>query len=101
MATAFDDNSTEANLEEYFRKKLKKMGWITVKMDMGMGFPDRLVIPIGKPMFFVELKTKTGRLSPLQVSKIANLRTAGVKVYVIKGKGELLDFLEKIENEAI
>ena len=42
------------------------------------GVPDRLVVLPGGRIIFVELKTDTGKLSPMQIRQIDFLRSRGV-----------------------
>ena len=48
-----------------------------------VGVPDRLVVFPGGRIYFVELKTKEGKLSPMQEREIDRLRRMGHSVAVI------------------
>ena len=54
------------------------------------GVPDRLFITDNGRCFFIEFKTPTGKLSPLQINEHKILRQRGVDVYtvydVVQGK---------------
>lgn len=57
----------ESNIEAYFRQMCRSMGWYTFKLaPVERGIPDRLVLLPGGDMYFVELKTREGNLSPAQ-----------------------------------
>lgn len=60
------------------------------------GVPDRIVILKGGKVLFVELKTSTGRLSPIQRYQIKKLEDLGCKVYVVKGPDEAEKFIEEV-----
>lgn len=62
------------------------------------GVPDRIVIlPKGR-IIFVELKTETGTVRPVQKNMISFLRNLGCDVRVLKGIEEVNKFLEGIKN---
>ena len=46
------------------------------------GVPDRLVILPGPVIFFVELKSPNGRLSPMQIREHKRMGDLGVDVFV-------------------
>ena len=55
------------------------------------GYPDRIVIMKGF-LCFVETKSPTGQLKLLQIRRIAELESKGVKVFVVAGKKAVEDF---------
>ena len=57
------------------------------------GVPDRLVVFRGRAPVFVELKTKTGKLTELQEMQIDRLRSLGQDVRVLYGRDDVLKFL--------
>lgn len=57
------------------------------------GVPDRIVCLPGGKIYFVELKTNTGRLTQLQSMQIKRLRDLGQQVYVTKGISGVCEFL--------
>lgn len=65
----------------HFRPALTAKGWRTPVEADGAGFPD-LVLVRGPRMFFAELKSATGRLSPAQEEWKRALEQAGRTVYV-------------------
>lgn len=58
------------------------------------GVPDRVAVFPGGAVVFVELKTDTGRLSPLQERQINKLRKIGASAVVLHGAKEVAEFLE-------
>lgn len=88
----------EAKVEAYLVKRVRetkgrvrKLKWIGRN-----GAPDRLVWWPGMPplMFFVELKSKNGKVSPLQGREHAKLEKDGFEVLVLHTK-ERIDMLIK------
>ena len=57
----------ESTLEKYLVAEVKKRGGKCLKLVGYIGIPDRLILLPGGIVIFVELKTKKGKLSPLQV----------------------------------
>lgn len=86
----------ESIIENLLRDGMKKIGGRSYKFESpgNAGVPDRIVIfPDGK-LEFVELKTRTGRLRPLQESKIRELRKFGQTVHVVRGVDGLRVFFK-------
>ena len=61
-----------------------------------VGVADRIVLLPGGVVWFVELKTATGRLSPLQKVFAADLRRMGMNYIVIRSKGEVDELLQRV-----
>ena len=77
--------------ERQFQRRVEKLateaGWLWYHPNLSKrdkrGFPDlTFVHPVTGDMFFAELKSATGRLSPYQKEWIAALRNAGREVHV-------------------
>lgn len=88
----------EAQLEEFFRRRIRLMGGYTVKLaPMEAGVPDRLVVfPKGR-MFLVELKTRTGFLSPIQkVWHQRMLETWNTRVWVLYGQEDVVEWIRRV-----
>ena len=66
--------------------EVRKVKFIAVE-----GCPDRMFYGHGE-IFFIEVKTPTGKLRPAQVREIYKLRKAGIKVFVVDNilDGELI-----------
>lgn len=90
-------------LEKEIEKKLvtaiRRIGGIAYKWTSpgNVGVPDRIVCLPGGKIIFVELKTETGRTSPVQEVQIGRLRKMGMDVRVLHGMKEVQMFLEEIE----
>ena len=89
----------EKDIEKVLVNEVRKQGgraykWVSPGND---GVPDRIVILPGRPPIFVELKSKTGRLSALQGVQITRLRELGQDVRVLKGVQEVRNFLAESE----
>lgn len=77
----------EAQLEAHFRKAVKSLGGAVHKLvGTKRGMPDRLVLLPGGRIFLVELKTDTGKLSPLQEDWIEKAWELGTAVEVLYGR---------------
>lgn len=87
----------EKDIEKILVTEVKKLGgraykWASPGND---GVPDRIVIFPGRAPVFVELKTDTGKLSPLQKVQIGRLQQLGQKVYVTHGMSGVSQFFRK------
>ena len=77
----------ESESERVLVEEVKRLGgraykWTSPGND---GVPDRIVFLPDTRVIFVELKTDTGRLSPLQKIQIDRLKKLGQWVEVVKG----------------
>lgn len=93
----------EADVEKILVDGVKAIGGIAYKFVSpgNIGVPDRLLLlPDGK-IYFVELKTEVGKLSPPQQRQIARIRNLGAQVVVLHGRFEVLNFLDRLEKEVI
>ncbi len=75
----------EKDLERKIVNKAKKLGYLTYKFvsPSNRGVPDRIFISEKGKLFFVEFKSKKGKLSKLQDKKISELRVRKQSVFVI------------------
>lgn len=82
---------TEKALEKLFVRRVKELGGITFKFTSpgNVGVPDRIVITPKGRVWFVELKTKTGRLSKMQKYQLERLRRQNCNVVVLYGRDEV------------
>lgn len=91
----FMQKGSEQMLEKEVEAKLvrgvKQLGGIAYKFVSpgNSGVPDRIVVLPGGRIEFVELKSKTGRLSSIQKRQIARLESAGKKVQVLYGEDDV------------
>lgn len=76
----------ENKVERYLHEQIENIGGTTRKwVSPGVvGVPDRIVIIKGD-VFFVEVKTDTGRISVAQEREIERLRSYGALVHVVQG----------------
>ena len=84
----------ERRIEEILIREVTKIGGRTYKWVSpgNSGVPDRIVFfPDGR-VFFVELKTESGRLSAQQKIQINRLKNLKQKAYVVKGIAGLIWF---------
>jgi len=75
----------ERSIQSSIKTKLSKKGCLVYKFDSpgNAGVPDLIVIaPFG--VYFLEVKTATGRLTKLQEHMHAKMRAAGALVYVVR-----------------
>ena len=75
----------EAKIETRLVNAVKRIGGIALKLEVKghVGWPDRLCILPGGLVFFVEVKTPTGRLSPQQKNKINQLNDMGQFAFTV------------------
>jgi hypothetical protein len=87
--------TAEANLEDWFRDKVRKLtGGMIIKLaPMQAGIPDRLVMLPGGHLYLVELKVAGGGLSEIQRHWHARLARLGIKVVVLTGRDECLTWI--------
>ena len=76
----------ENKVEKYLDSEVKKLGGITRKwVSPGRdGVPDRIVI-INGAVWFIEVKTLDGELTPVQEREHQRLKDVGAKVLTVYG----------------
>lgn len=81
----------EKDIERYLVTRVVAMGGKAYKwVSPGhVGVADRIVMLPGGVVWVVELKTATGRLSPLQKVFAADMARMGMNYIVIRSKGEV------------
>jgi streptogramin lyase len=81
----------ERDIERYLVRRVTQLGGVAYKfVSPGrVGVADRIVLLPGGVVWFVELKTATGRLSPLQKVFAADMRRLGANYIVIRSKEEV------------
>ena len=87
---------SEKMIERYLCDSVKKLGGICLKYsNPGMvGYPDRICLLSGGAVFWVELKSKDGRLNEVQKIRIRQLRSMGHTVNVCRSKEDVDEVLE-------
>ena len=90
----------ERDIEAKLRQAIEKDGGLFFKFVSpgNDGVPERLAVLPGGRIYFIELKTDRGRLSPLQVWQQDRLRQLGVNVAVIRGMDEAAAFIEEVRD---
>lgn len=90
---------SEKQIEAYFVKRIKKIGGISYKWTSPgtVGVPDRIMI-LGNAVYFVELKTKTGRVSPAQKKVHKELVKHGADVLILWSKEDVDELIRIYEN---
>lgn len=88
----------EKNIENYFIKKVKELGGLTIKMGKN-GNPDRLALLPYQLFYLVELKSKTGKLTPLQVQVHKKINCVGHRTFVIGSKEKVDEFVEIVKKD--
>lgn len=76
---------TEKQLEKAIREKATALGYLTYKFTSpsNAGVPDRIFINKHGYIFFIEFKSKTGKLTSLQKKVHEDFGNRRVSVYVI------------------
>ena len=92
----------ESVIEKWLSDEVRKCGGLSFKwVSPGcIGVPDRIIVYQGK-VWFVELKTTTGRLSPTQKAVIRKLSDAGMVTHVVYGKDQARKLLHEIFGDKI
>lgn len=86
----------EANLEEFFRKRVRLLGGYAFKfVPLIAGTPDRIVFMPGGRTFLVELKQEGEKPSKVQVVWHDRLRELGHHVVVLDSKAAVLNWLRE------
>ena len=88
----------EKEIERYLVRRTIEHGGVAYKwVSPGrVGVADRIVLLPGGVVWFVELKTVKGRLSPWQKVFAAEMRRMGMNYIVIKSKGEVDELLQRV-----
>ena len=93
----------ERQLERFFSQECKRLNIATIKLHLrfSTGWPDRLII-LNKKVWWIELKTLTGSLSPRQHAVHDTLKSLNHKVLVLRTKEEITNVLESasLSNES-
>jgi len=85
----------EKDLEKKIVIKAKKLGYIADKYSSpsNRGVPDRIFISESGKLFFVEFKSKKGKLSKLQEKKISELRARKQSVFIVNNEELAMEIL--------
>lgn len=90
----------ESKVELYLNNRIKTIGGITRKwVSPGRdGVPDRIVI-INSAVFFVEVKTTDGVLSPVQIREHERLISHGAVVHTVHGVEGVDELINNISRK--
>lgn len=93
----------EKEVEKKLVDGIRKLGgcaykWVSPGRD---GVPDRIVLMPGGRIWFIELKTNAGRLSPRQEYQLNFLASLGFSTSVLRGAGAVEEFLREVAQDAI
>lgn len=85
----------ENKVEKYLDKEMRRLGglsrkWVSPGRD---GVPDRICILNGH-VWFVEIKTVDGKISPVQTREQLRLSLAGAVVKTLYGEQQVDDFIK-------
>ena len=88
----------ERDIERYLVRRVAERGGAAYKwVSPGhVGVADRIVMLPGGRVWFVELKTVKGRLSPLQKVFAADMARMGMNYAVLRSKGEVDELLQRV-----
>jgi hypothetical protein len=85
----------EKQVEKYLVKRVKEAGGLTYKwISTVSGVPDRIVL-LNNRVYFVELKTETGVLSPRQILVFDEIGEAGFPVYILRNQEDIAGFIRE------
>lgn len=87
----------EKTLEQYAARKAKAAGFLFYKFTSPgrRSVPDRIVLMPGGRIEFIEFKSASGRLTPLQAAEHERLRSMGFAVHVMRHKWEVEEWLAR------
>lgn len=95
----------EKQIETGLRKQVQAMGGLFYKFVSpgNNGVPDRIAVLPGGRIWFIELKSDTGKPARLQEWVIKQLRMRGANAVFIQGKQEAIDWCvaRRIEWEQV
>lgn len=88
----------EREVELYFKKRVKKEGGLSFKWSSPShrGVPDQIAMFKNKGIYFVEIKSDTGRLSALQEHVGKELSKHGCRWVCLYGKKDVDKFFKEL-----
>lgn len=92
----------ESAVEKKLREAVKDLGGVSYKFVSpgNDGVPDRIVVHKGR-VIFVELKTDTGQLAPIQQVQIRKLRKHGADVRILFGAPDVTHLIEELKTYGV
>jgi NADPH-dependent 2,4-dienoyl-CoA reductase/sulfur reductase-like enzyme len=88
----------ESTIEQYLIKRIKERGGLCIKLTGLVGLPDRLILLPVRIVIFIETKTATGKLSPLQKWWQKALTNLGFAYLIIRSKEEVNDLISQYDK---
>lgn len=90
----------ESSIERKLIEFVKRSGGLCLKFVSpgNAGVPDRIVLLPGGVVGFVELKTETGRLAPIQKAWLAKLQRLGFDAQVLYGIEEVKAYAARLSE---
>lgn len=90
----------ESKIEAWLNHQIKKIGGKSYKFVSpgNPGVPDRIYILPGGKIYFVELKSDTGKLSQAQRWQKEKLEKLGTDVRTIYGMGQAKEFIKELKD---
>ena len=83
----------EKTLERKLQKAVEKLGGVSFKwISTVTGVPDRIVI-LKTKVYFVEMKTPSGKVSPRQALIFQTLEKHGFPVVILRNEEEIEQFV--------
>ena len=90
----------ERKIEHYLNDEVARLGGLTYKWTGAAGAPDRIVILEGV-VWFVEVKTVDGTLSPVQRRRHNEMLSRGAKVTTVYGYEGVDEFIKELKDAVI
>lgn len=90
----------ERKIEHYLNDEVAQLGGITYKWTGTTGAPDRIVI-LATVVWFVEVKTVDGALSPVQQRRHNEMLSRGAKVITVYGYEGVDEFIKELKDAVI
>jgi hypothetical protein len=88
-------NVLEKEIEKHLNNLVKKSKGLSYKwISTVSGVPDRIVF-LNNLVYFIELKTATGRLSPRQEIVFDDIGEQGYPVHILRSKEDVEDFIRE------
>jgi hypothetical protein len=89
----------ERDVERRLKRGIDRLGGLCLKwVSPGKaGVPDRIVILRGPTIWFVELNTERGKLTPLQAAMQQSLRALGCNVVTLYGPADVDRFVASLD----
>ena len=94
---------SESQLERKLFERVKKMGGMCLKfVSPGRaGVPDRIILmPCGK-IYFVEMKSASGEVNPIQKYVFEKFKNLGFEVKILNSDEKIKNFLQEIYNDQL